>query len=254
MIERREGDTSVDPGDEARALELAEGMARLSTKVDLAERFLANAAHEMKTPLANVRGELQLALMRERSAEEYKNAIQAALLHTERLIELTNDLLTFAKVSYRPVLPPVEPCQLKAILSNAFQIAAQRYGAERAFELALDDELVVSGRGDELTRLFRNLLENALNYSPPGSAVSVNVDRLGREAVIAVENEGAPITPEVAETIFLPFQRGSSSGSGGFGLGLGIARAIARAHEGELVADTRAARPRFVVTLPVAAP
>ncbi len=72
----------VDPGVEARALELAEGMARLSNKVDLAERFLANAAHEMKTPLANVRGELQLALMRERSADEYKGAIEAALSHT----------------------------------------------------------------------------------------------------------------------------------------------------------------------------
>ena len=72
--------------------------------------------------------------------------------------------------------------------------------------------------------------------------------------MIAVENDGAPITHELAETIFLPFQRGSSSGSGGFGLGLGIARAIARAHEGELVVDTRATRPRFVVTLPIALP
>jgi two-component system OmpR family sensor kinase len=244
----------VDPGVAARALELADGMARLSTKVDLAERFLANAAHEMKTPLANVRGELQLALMRERSLPEYKGAIEAALGHTERLIELTNDLLTFAKVSYRPVLPPVEPCNLKAILSNAFQIAAQRYGVERGFELVIDADLVVPGRGEELTRLFRNLLENALNYSPAGTAVSVGVDRLGREVVIAVENEGSPITQELAETIFLPFQRGSSSGSGGFGLGLGIARAIARAHDGELVVDTRSARPRFVVTLPVSLP
>jgi signal transduction histidine kinase len=244
----------VDPGVEARALELAEGMARLSSKVDLAERFLANAEHEMKTPLANVRGELQLALMRERSADEYKAAIEAGLVHTERLIELTNDLLTFAKVSYRPVLPPSEPCNLKAMLSNAFQIAAQRYGAERGFDFGVDAEFVVSGRGEELTRLFRNLFENALNYSPPGTPVVVSVERLGRELVVAVENEGAPITPEFAETMFLPFQRGSSSGSGGFGLGLGIARAIARAHEGELVVDTRAPRPRFVVTLPSALP
>jgi signal transduction histidine kinase len=206
----------------------------------------------MKTPLANVRGELQLALMRERSADDYKGAIEAALLHTERLIELTNDLLTFAKVSYRPVLPPAEPCNLKAILSNAFQIAAQRYGAERSFELGVDSEIVVSGRGEELTRLFRNLFENALNYSPSGSPVAVTVERLGRELVIAVENEGSAITPEFADTMFLPFQRGSSSGSGGFGLGLGIARAIARTHEGELLVDTRATRPRFVVTLPSA--
>jgi signal transduction histidine kinase len=125
---------------------------------------------------------------------------------------------------------------------------------ERGFELVIDADLVVPGRGEELTRLFRNLLENALNYSPAGTAISVGVDRLGREVVIAVENEGSPITQELAETIFLPFQRGSSSGSGGFGLGLGIARAIARAHDGELVVDTRAARPRFVVTLPVSLP
>ena len=127
------------------------------------------------------------------------------------------------------------------------------YGlARRMLELTIEQELVVSGRGEELTRLFRNLLENALDYSPAGSPVTVSVDRIGRELVIAIENEGPPITPELAETIFLPFQRGASAGSGGgFGLGLGIARAIARAHEGELVVDTRAARPRFVVTLRV---
>ncbi len=149
------------------------------------------------------------------------------------------------------MLPPAEPCNLKAILSNAFQIAAQRYGAERSFELGVDSEIVVSGRGEELTRLFRNLFENALNYSPSGSPVAVSVERLGRELVIAVENEGSAITPEFADTMFRPFQRvrapaPEASGSGS------ASRARSRAPRGELVVGTRATRPRFVVTLPAA--
>src|SRR5688572_31004068 len=108
------GGRPVDPGVEARASELTEGMLRLASKVDLAERFLASAAHEMKTPLANLSGELQLALMRERSEDEYRAAITLALAHTEQLVELTNDLLMFARVSYAPAPAEPEECNLRA--------------------------------------------------------------------------------------------------------------------------------------------
>jgi signal transduction histidine kinase len=249
MQEGSGGGRAVDPGIEARASQLTEGMLRLASKVDLAERFLASAAHEMKTPLANVRGELQLALMRERSADEYREAIVMALGHTEQLIELTNDLLMFAKVSYAAAPPEPEECSVQAVIADALHVATQRKGARRV-EVDVGGEHLVLGRPEELARLFRNLLENALQYSPAGSKVMVRADVDGATLTISVEDEGPALDAALAEVLFLPFRRGEGAGGGGFGLGLGIARAIARGHGGELSLDRAAPNVRFLVRLP----
>lgn len=245
------GGRPVDPGVEARASQLTEGMLRLASKVDLAERFLASAAHEMKTPLANLRGELQLALMRERAADEYRQAIGLALEHTEQLIELTNDLLMYAKISYAPAPPEPEECNVRAVVLDALHVATQRKG-QRRVQVEIDERLNLLGRPEELTRLFRNLLDNALEYSPATAAVSVRVAEVeDGELTVAVEDGGPPLDPALAETLFLPFRRGSSAGGGGFGLGLGIARAIARGHGGDLSLDQSARTVRFLVRLPL---
>jgi len=243
-------DRSVDPGVEARASQLTEGMLRLASKVDLAERFLANAAHEMKTPLANLSGELQLALMRERGAEEYRQAITLALEHTEHLVELTNDLLMFARISYTPAPQDPEPCNLRAVILDALHVSQRRKG-ERAVVVDVEEELDVVGRPEELARLFRNLLDNALEYSPPDAPVVTRCTIHEGEVVIAVEDGGKPIDPGLAETLFLPFRRGPGAGGGGYGLGLGIARAIARRHGGDLSLDHAVASVRFLVRLPL---
>jgi two-component system, OmpR family, sensor kinase len=243
------GGRPVDPGVEARASELTQGMLRLASKVDLAERFLASAAHEMKTPLANVRGELQLALMRERDASEYRLAIVQALDHTEQLIELTNDLLMFARISYTPAPSDPEECNLRAVILDALHLAIRRKG-ERRVEIAVDDELNLYGRPEELTRLFRNLLDNALEYSPPEGPILVRAVRDGEKIAVAIEDNGKALDPALAETLFMPFRRGTSGGGGGFGLGLGIARAIARGHGGDLTLDLGAEHVRFVLRLP----
>jgi two-component system heavy metal sensor histidine kinase CusS len=250
MSHQQGGGKRVDPGVEERARELAQGMLRLASRVDLAERFLASAAHEMKTPLANLRGELQLALMREREVAEYKSAIAGALGHTEELIELTNDLLMYARVSYTPAPPQPEECNLHALVHDAAQFAQRRKG-ERQVVIEIDEGFDVPGRPDELTRLFRNLLDNAVEYSPPGVPVIVRADPLGERIVTRVEDGGRPLSPELASLIFEPFQRGPDAGGAGFGLGLGIARAIARGHGGDLMLDRQAPCVSFVVTLPL---
>jgi two-component system, OmpR family, sensor kinase len=250
MHRRSGGGKPVDPGVEARASELSERMIKLASKVELAEQFLACAAHEMKTPLANVRGELQLALMRERTPEEYRQAMGLALEHTQQLIDLTNDLLMFAKITYTSSVLPHEPITVRAAVLDALDIAAQRKG-ERSVKVNVDDRLVVDGRPEELTRLFRNLLDNAFDYAPAGGVVAVNARQDGDDVVVAVEDSGPALAAELAEVLFLPFRRGSSVGGGGFGLGLSIARAIARSHGGELVLDTTAPNVRFLVRLPL---
>lgn len=243
------GGRRVDPGVEARASELTEGMLRLASKVELAERFLASAAHEMKTPLANLRGELQLALMRERTAEEYREAIVLGLSHTEQLIELTNDLLMLAKIMYTSAIVEAKECNLRAVVCDALHLATQRKG-ERAVVVEVDEQLSVEGRADELARVFRNLLDNSLEYAPSGSPVMVRAELDGDWLLVSVQDSGKALDAEAAEVLFLPFRRGPNAGGGGYGLGLSIARAIARAHGGDLNLDSSAATMRFVVRLP----
>jgi signal transduction histidine kinase len=244
------GDLPVDPGVAARASELTEGMLRLASKVDLAERFLASAAHEMKTPLANLSGELQLALMRERSADDYRQAITVALEHTEQLIELTNDLLMFARISYTPAPPDPEECNLRALILDALHMSRQRKG-EREVLIDVDEAFDVAGRPEELTRLFRNLLDNALEYAPRELPIVTRAVREEDKVVVAVEDGGKPLDAGLAAAIFMPFRRGASTTGSGFGLGLGIARAIARGHGGDLTLDQTAANVRFLVRLPL---
>lgn len=239
-----------DAGVEARAEEILTGMERLASRVQATERYIAHAAHELKTPLANLRGELQLALMRERTREEYKLAIANSLEHTDQLIELTTDLLMLAMLTHASKRPEPRAYLLKAVVEEALQLASQRALAPHELELQIPDDLTVFVRTDEATRMFRNLLDNALEHSPAGAKVRVGARPVPDERFveIVVENEGPPIDPELASEIFHPFRRGSSGR--GIGLGLSIARAVVESAGGSLVLDTNAASPRFVVRLP----
>ncbi len=247
---------SADAGVEARAQEILSGMERLANRVQAAERYIAHAAHELKTPLANLRGELQLALMRERSREEYKLAISNSLEHTNQLIELTSDLLMLAMLSQASRRPEPRPYNLRAIVQEAIQLASQRALAPRELDVQVPEELMAFGRTDETTRMLRNLLDNALEHSPPGATVRVSARALPGERFIelAVENDGPPIDAELAAEIFQPFRRGSSGSGRGIGLGLSIARAVVDSAGGSLELDATAATPRFVARLVAAEP
>src|SRR5262245_21482198 len=167
------GEDSGDAGVEARAQEILSGMERLANRVQATERYIAHAAHELKTPLANLRGELQLALMRERTREEYKLPISTALEHTGQLIELTIDLLMLAMLSHASKRPDPRPYNLKAVVEEAIQLASQRALAPRELDVRIPEDLTVLVRTDEATRMFRNLLDNALEHSPQGASVRV---------------------------------------------------------------------------------
>jgi two-component system heavy metal sensor histidine kinase CusS len=240
-----------DAGVEARAQEILSGMERLANRVQAAERYIAHAAHELKTPLANLRGELQLALMRERTREDYKLALSNSLAHTDQLIELTSDLLMLAMLSQASRRPEPRPYNLKAIVQEAIQLASQRALAPRELEVEVPDELTAFGRTDETTRMLRNLLDNALEHSPQGATVRVSARAVPDERFveIVVENEGPPVDAALAAEIFEPFRRGSSGSGRGIGLGLSIARAVVESAGGSLVLDTTAASPRFVARL-----
>jgi signal transduction histidine kinase len=219
------------------------------------QRFVAQAAHELRGPLTVVQGQLALALRRPRSEEEYRAAIGEALDATRDLRDLTEDLLDLGRAG-APVMR--EPTSIaKAARMAARLVRAEADRASIAIDLRVRDALV-AGHGGDLVRLLRNLLENAVRHSPARGRVAVEAAVVGSSVEIAVADEGDGVPEADRDRIFDPFFRGArerADGSAGAGLGLSIVRAIARAHGGDVHLDAaHAGGARFVVRLPALPP
>jgi two-component system heavy metal sensor histidine kinase CusS len=245
---------SADPEIQRLAGAVDTMIGRLGLLLSSQQRFVAHAAHELRAPITVVQGQLALALRRPRGEEEYREAIREALGSAGDLRALTEELLDFARAGAGSA-GPFEPTSIARAAREAARYALA--DAERAgvtVDLSVDDALV-PGRPQDLARLLRNLLENAVRHSPPGGRVLVE-SVAGRSGVveIAVSDEGSGVPAAERERIFEPFFRGvAARGSAGAGLGLAIVREIARAHGGDVQLDAAGTRgARFVVRLPLA--
>lgn len=248
---------SGDPDVLNLARDVDEMIDTISALMTSQRRFLAHAAHELRSPITKIYGELQLAVRKDREAPELKKAILEALESTRALKNLTDDLLSLAKVTAGDTSN--EECMLGSVVDNAVGLS-RPLADERKVTFACEGlDVRLSGRPNDLSRLFRNLLENAASHSPEGGTVHVvgELDAIAGQVTVVVEDEGEGVPEEDRERIFEPFFRSTQSKSrlaGGSGLGLGIAREIALAHEGTLTLGRGSRGARFVVTLPVARP
>lgn len=230
---------------------------RLSQLISAERRFISYAAHELRSPLTGLKGELELALRRPRTVEGYQTALRAALHDTQRLITMAEDLLTMARlqVSDTPAAPV--DVALRSLVDDAVRDSRARITSDVRVQIDVP-ELRLRARPQDLSRLLRNLLDNALIHAPHDSAVRITArpatDRHGAAAVeLAVEDRGVGVPVEMRERLFEPFFRGDAEREhSGAGLGLCIAREIALAHGGELTLDTSYdPGARFVATLPI---
>ena len=244
-------------GDEAQLIQnLNEMIERLSNLFSAQRVFIAHAAHELRSPLSALYGELALALRRSRDAEAYRRAIEEAFASTRQLKGLAEDLLAVARLGATPP-PTVEPIDVRGALEEAREIVtADGVAPDVGMEVSGGCRPALASHRD-LVRLLRNLLENAVRHSPQGGVVRVALSDEGRDVAVAVADEGAGIAAEERGKIFTPFYRGTTvptvSGAE-TGLGLTIARGIARAYGGDVVLDDAAtAGACFRVTLPGAA-
>lgn len=212
---------------------------RLGLLLGLQQRLVANAAHELRSPLTTLYGELSHALRRPRDASEYERAIREALESTSRLRRLAEDLLAVARVGAAGDAP-VEPVDLGAVGREA--IALVRHEADaKGVAIAWEGPTPrVIGRASDLVRLIRNLVENAVRHSPPGRPVTMHCQPGRAHVALSVRDEGPGVPAAEREQIFEAFYRGTrerGANDGGTGLGLTIAREIARAYGGELHVD-----------------
>jgi two-component system, OmpR family, sensor kinase len=206
------------------------------------QRFVAHAAHELRSPLTRLYGELSLALRRTRTVDEYRFTIEQALDATRRLKLLAEDLLELARLDAHTD-EPWRDVLLPEVMESAAQSIAEDLREKRvALELKVP-AVAVRTRRTDLERMLRNLLENAVRHSPPGDKVTVNASTSSSAIAILVADSGPGVAPADRPRVFEPFWRApdqEASGVPGSGLGLAIARQIARAHGGDIELDVSA--------------
>jgi heavy metal sensor kinase len=231
-------------------------LARLEQAFAQSRRFAADAAHELRTPLAALRGTTEVALRGDRSPGEYRAVLTSSLEEVERLIRLSEDLLLFSRAQAGPE-PAGERVDLEPILLEGLDAGA-RLGQAAGVSVRIERAApaVVQGDATALRRALLNLVENGVKYTPRGGKVELSLVADDGTASLTVSDTGIGVDPADAERVFEPFVRldaARSRDTGGAGLGLAIARSIVTAHRGTLTVESRpGSGSRFTIRLPLA--
>ncbi|MEO5814193.1 MAG: HAMP domain-containing sensor histidine kinase [Gemmatimonadaceae bacterium] len=205
--------------------------------VEHMRQFMADAAHELRTPVTVLRTEAEIALERARSPEEDDRAFTRVALESARLSSVVDDLFTLARADSAEL--PIERSLvfLDDIVSDAVAAISRRASAKR-IELALEhyEEAPVHGSVTLLARLAIILLDNAVKYTPAGGRINVAVRGGPSRVTLEVTDTGVGIAPDALPRVFDRFFRSDDARAGtqGAGLGLAIAQWIAHAHDGQL--------------------
>jgi heavy metal sensor kinase len=243
-----------DTGDEVSRLSATfdEMLGRLETGFKRERQFTADASHELRTPLAALQAILSVTRARERSTQEYQQALEDLSDETDRMRGLVEDLLSLARGEngFSLHLEPLDLALLLSDVSESLRPLAGSRGLE--FTCDLPPALPFSGDMDALIRLFVNLLDNAIKYTERGS-VSLSARQEENTIIVKVSDTGIGIPAEHLAHIFERFYRVETArSSGGVGLGLAIARQIAKAHGGNIeVESSPNAGTTFTVKLPL---
>ncbi|MET0835845.1 MAG: HAMP domain-containing sensor histidine kinase, partial [Thermoleophilaceae bacterium] len=230
------------PHDELRELgeTLNEMLDRLADSFDTQRRFVANASHELRSPLTVIRSEAEVALANPQpDLDELRGMAESVVQASRRTEALLASLLILAR-SQRGLLH-TESVDLAAAVGEAAEAAEWAAGNESVRLTADLEPAPVEGDAGLLERLAANLLENGVRYNRPGGFVHVRT-RAGIGTVeLRVENSGPPVEPEAAARLAEPFERLARDADGrGAGLGLSIVRAVSEAHGGTLSIEPRA--------------
>ncbi len=238
-------------------------LARLEASVDQQRQFTADASHELRTPVTIVRTAARVALQQPtRTDAEYRETLDLIEQEAIRLSRIVDDMFTLTRADTGTYPVRLTPMYLDEVVDDAVR-AARVVATTRgvAIEASCVRPAPFTGDEDLIRRLITNVLDNAIRFTPAGSAVRVALDRSARRYALSVTDQGPGIPPEAHHRIFERFyrvdaaraQRGTADG--GAGLGLALARWIAQVHDGDI---TLAASSRlgstFVVTLPCPVP
>jgi heavy metal sensor kinase len=234
-------------------------IARLQRSFDEVRRFTADAAHELRTPLASMRTEAEVALRSPREPQRDARVLENLLEEIDRLTRLVTHLLFLCRQDTGTGVSQFRPVRLDILVrevADHMDVSARAKGLELRIDLRHNCE--VAGEADRLRQLFFNLFDNAIKYTPAGGRVTVDDEPGNGHAHVTVADTGIGIPGEHLPHVFERFYRVDSSRSSetdGNGLGLAICRSIAESHAGRLeIASNPGAGTRVTLTLPTLAP
>lgn len=233
-------------------------IARLETSFSSLRRFTADASHELKTPLAVLRADIERAMHPGSSKSEKLVALEEALQEVRRMSDLVDSLLTLARTDESQMQILREPVDLAQLTREVYETALiLGEPAEVSVHLPFISEVTILGDQDRLRQLFLNLVSNAIKYTPRGGRVDIGLGVHPTTVTFAVKDTGIGIAASDIPHVFERFWRADrvrsrAAEKGGVGLGLAICHWIAQAHGGTLTVSSRLGKGSlFTATLPL---
>jgi len=219
-----------------------EMIARLEKSFKHIEEFSYHVAHELKTPLTIIQGEAELLLRKERTKQEYQQALRIVMEESQRVLRTVDDLLLLTKLGYQPDVFQFEEFDFIEFFSEITDqnrlIAANKGIGIRMNYQNITPPLMIKGERLHLRRLFFNIINNAIKFSPEGGCVDVCIEYADSKIISTISDAGPGIAPENMEKIFKEFYHEDNDAPGS-GLGLYIAHTIAKLHHGEIQVESQ---------------
>ena len=201
-------------------------------------QLISALSHDLRTPLTVIKGDIEVCLLRERSPGEYQEVLRSNLEEIDRMAGLLEDLAILMRAEtgeLRTAFNQIDLTELIAGLFAEFQNAAREKGIQ--FKLESAGQIFVKADPVLSRKLFSEVLENAIQYSPREGEIRVLMEKVGQEALVLVSDQGTGILPEEQEHIFEPLFRGEKARvlvKKGYGLGLAVCKKIVFVHNGSI--------------------
>jgi two-component system OmpR family sensor kinase len=230
-----------------------DALSRRHTSQERLRRFAADASHELRTPVASIRGHAELALRHPGPVPaEVTRALERVAAESGRMGEMVDDLLLLARLDAGRPLESDAVDLTRLVLDGVADARAAGPGHRWLLDLP-EDPVTVNGDAHRLHQVVANLLANARLHTPDGTKVTVRLEQRGPDAVLTVADDGPGIPGDLRDTLFERFTRADRrrpGAGGGAGLGLSIVAAVVAAHGGTVSAESRPGATEFTVRLP----
>lgn len=232
-------------------------ISRLEESFKYIAEFSSHVAHELKTPLAIIKGETEVAMRKERNIDEYKRLNKVNLEEVERMLKIINDLLLLTRLDYRAEVFKFEGFDLVEFLKDIYE-QSKVLASQKDITVTLDisdGQGSINGERFHLRRLFFNLIDNAIKFTPKNGKIDITLRKRDKKAIVSISDTGIGIPDEDMSKIFNRFYRVDRMDKKieyGSGLGLSIVQSIVKMHHGTIHVTSQLNKgSTFIVTIPL---
>ncbi|MBU4489000.1 MAG: GHKL domain-containing protein [Candidatus Omnitrophica bacterium] len=232
-------------------------ISRLEESFKYIAEFSSHVAHELKTPLAIIKGETEVSMRKERNIEEYKRLNKVNLEEVERMLKIINDLLLLTRLDYRHEVLKFKRFDLVELLKDIYE-QSKVLASQKDITVTLDisdDQCSINGERSHLRRLFFNLIDNAIKFTSKNGKIDITLKKRDRKTIVSISDTGIGIPDEDISKIFNRFYRVDRIDKNieyGSGLGLSIVQSIVKMHHGDIHVTSQLNKgSSFIVTIPL---